>query len=121
MLRTQSMLMLLPALALAGCVTTNPMPESSTVLVAPSQPEVALTAPVPPPPPQTELVPPPPTGSGPVVWQPGHWTYTGTSINPWTWVAGHYVTPPYGQTTWIPGQWQRTPAGAWVWVSGHWA
>ena len=67
----------------------------------------AIVAPMPPPPPASELVPPPPQGSGPVVWQPGHWAYTGVPGHPWSWVSGQYVTPPPGGTTWTPGSGSR--------------
>ncbi|MBV8456774.1 MAG: hypothetical protein JO122_09200 [Acetobacteraceae bacterium] len=68
------------------------------------------------------MVPSPPAGAATVVWQPGHWAYTGTTLgNPWTWIPGRYVTPPPGETTWIPGQWQQSPDGNWQWLPGHWA
>lgn len=116
-------------LAVGACVNTVPSQPASTVLVSPpAQPSVAavvpattVAAPMPPPPPQSELVPPPPQGAGPVVWQPGHWSYTGLSTDPWSWVAGRYMPTPPGQTTWIPGQWQQTPNGSWMWITGHWA
>jgi hypothetical protein len=63
-------LIALPLMALGGCVTTTPAPRPSAVLVTPTQPAA--------------------------VWQPGHWVYTGTSLNPWTWVPGQYVTSPVG-------------------------
>lgn len=124
--RAYSALLAVPAaLALSGCVTSTPSPpQASTVVVQPAQPQVAtvtMVAPTPPPPPESELVPPPPQVSGPVVWQPGHWAYTGAAGDPWSWVSGVYVSPPPGQATWIPGQWQQAPNGTWMWVTGHWA
>ena len=128
MTRAYPALLAIPAvLVLGGCaVNPAPAPQASTVIVTPSAPQVATVvpapvAPMPPPPPESELVPPPPPGSGPVVWQPGHWAYTGVADSPCSWVAGEYVPPPPGQTTWIPGQWQETASGTWMWVTGHWA
>ncbi len=124
MSRTYLALAVPAMLALAGCVTTAPpaQPQASTVIVAPAPAQAAtVVSPAPPPPPESELVPPPPQGSGPVVWQPGHWAYTGVTGNPWSWVSGVYVTPPPGEAHWIPGQWQETTAGTWMWVAGHWA
>jgi WXXGXW repeat (2 copies) len=115
------------ALALGGCVTNNPPERTSTVIMAPApqaQPaQVAMTAPTPPPPPppQASLVPPPPQGSGTVVWQPGHWSYTGAGDQPWTWIAGRYVAPPApNEASWVPGAWQESSNGAWMWNAGHW-
>lgn len=122
---------LIGCLSLAAC-GVDETPRTSTVIVTPpAQPQIAsvvptpapltVVAPTPPPPPQSELVPPPPPGSGPVVWQPGHWAYTGAPGSPWSWIAGRYVPPPPGQTTWIPGQWQQDISGSWHWLAGHWA
>jgi hypothetical protein len=111
----------LPALlALAAC--GSPPPQTTQIIVQP-QPrmETADVAPVPPPPPHSELVPPPPTGSQPMVWQPGHWQYTGAAGNPWFWADGKYVAVPPGSTTWVPGSWQQQSGGSWLWVQGHWA
>jgi hypothetical protein len=79
------------------------------------------TAPTRPPPVHAELVPPPPAGGGPMVWQPGHWDYTGKTGNPWAWHHGHYEPPPQGETTWVPGRWSHVPNGSWIWLHGHWA
>ncbi len=75
---------------------------------------------MPPPPPMSDLVPPPPASSGPTVWQPGHWRYTGVGNTPWSWQSGQYVAVPPGATAWVPGQWQQQGSG-WVWRDGHWA
>jgi hypothetical protein len=115
--------LLLPAvLGLSACVTI-PAERETRVIVqpAPQQVSTVLAAPGPPPPPHSELVPPPPQGAGAVVWQPGHWQYSGMPNNPWSWQPGQYVPPPPGQTTWIPGHWTQQPTGAWNWNEGHWA
>lgn len=56
-----------------------------------------------------------------MVWQPGHWDYTGMANNPWAWHDGRYVPPPQGENTWVPGWWSHAPNGSWIWVHGHWA
>lgn len=119
----------LGALALSAC---NGGPGTSTAMTRPPRPTAAAPPPraveAPPPtsptrPPQVhaELVPPPPLGSGPMVWQPGHWDYTGKAGKPWAFHRGHYVPPPRGETTWVPGWWSHVPNGSWIWVHGHWA
>jgi len=116
--------MVLPALvALAACSSPPPPPQTTQVIVQP-QPEVAMAtiAPMPPPPPHSELVPPPPPSGEPMVWQPGHWQYTGAAGNPWYWREGRYVTVPTGASAWVPGVWQQQVGGSgWLWVAGHWA
>jgi len=116
----------LGVLALSACATQGHMttaarqaspatpPTPAPVAVAPR------TAPTRPPAVHAELVPPPP-GGGPVVWQPGHWDYTGDAGNRWAWHDGHYVPPPPGETTWVPGRWSHASNGSWVWIDGHWA
>jgi hypothetical protein len=113
---------MLPALlGLSACVNVPP-PHETQVIVQPPQRQVAtvMAAPGPPPQPRSELVPPP-QGVGPVVWQPGHWQYTGVAGREWAWQPGQYVPPPLGETTWVPGHWVQQPTGAWSWVEGHWA
>jgi hypothetical protein len=98
----------------------SPRPQTTQVIVQPARTTVVPSAPMPPPPPMSELVPPPPVSSTPMVWQPGHWRYTGISSNPWRWENGQYVSVPKGATAWVPGQWQQQGSG-WVWREGHWA
>jgi YXWGXW repeat-containing protein len=107
--------------ALSACVNVPPPQETHVIVQQPAQPATALIAPGPPPAPQAELVPPPPQGAGSVVWQPGHWMFTGMAGNPWSWQPGQYVPPPMGQTTWVPGHWAQQLSGGWVWMEGHWA
>jgi|ERR1700722_10182458 hypothetical protein len=107
---------------LGACVNVPPARETQVIVQPPAQPAVAaFVAPGPPPAPQAELVPPPPQGAGTVVWQPGHWMFTGMAGNPWSWQPGQYVPPPMGQTTWVPGHWAQQYSGGWAWVEGHWA
>ncbi len=114
--------LLVPSLfVLTACVRTEPARETRVIIQQPAQASTVALAPNPPPPPHSELVPPPPQGMGPVVWQPGHWMYTGSPGNPWAWQPGQYVSTPSGMTTWVPGHWTQQPNGGWFWMEGHWA
>lgn len=104
-------------LLLAAC--SSPPPPTQ-VIVQPSPAGVVAASPTAPPPPMHEIVPPPPASTKPVIWQPGHWRYTGISPNPWSWESGQYVAVPSGATAWVPGSWSRQGSG-WVWEQGHWA
>ncbi len=76
--------LVLPAmLALAGC-ESSPPPTTQIVVQQPAM-TIVPSAPTPPPPPMSEVVPPPPASSSQTIWQPGHWSYTGISSNPWNW------------------------------------
>src|SRR4051812_43810516 len=108
-------------LALVGCGSPEPTPSTTQIIVQPPTeqlPGQSLVAPGPRPPRRADFVPPPSPGMGPVVWQPGHWRYSG---NTWVWQPGQYTPPPPGQTTWIPGRWTQQSTGGWVWTEGHWA
>jgi hypothetical protein len=102
--------------ALTACVRDVPQPQAIVI-----QQPATQVVPGPPPEPPAELVPTPPTDAGPVVWQPGHWQFTGSSGNAWAWKPGQYVPPPPGQTTWVRGQWAQQPSGGWAWIEGHWS
>ena len=95
-----------------------PQPTRVVVQTAPAAPAVLPAAP---PPAQSELVPPPPLGAGTVAWQPGHWSYSGATDNPWIWEQGHYVPVPPGRAVWVLGYWAQQANGGWVWMQGHWA
>jgi hypothetical protein len=69
----------------------------------------------PPPPPQAETIPNPPVSATPLIWQPGHWDWTGGG---YSWVAGQYI-PHDGHSMWMPGYWAESPGG-WVWQPAHW-
>lgn len=118
--RSAAVVAVLPGLLLlGGCVTTPaPQPASQLIVQSPAPQAVIIPAP---PPPNAELVPPPPQGAGTVVWQPGHWRYTGIAGSEWVWVRGQYTPPPYGMSTWQPGRWTQSPSGGWLWVEGHWS
>ncbi|HWE76162.1 MAG TPA: hypothetical protein VG328_23580 [Stellaceae bacterium] len=76
----------------------------STVVIAPSAPPTV----------REEIIPPAPSTD--VVWQPGHWAWTGSQ---YTWVSGVYVARPRPQVAWVPGHWDRGSNG-WTWVDGYW-
>ena len=87
-------------LALAGCVA-----------------QVPAVNPYPPvPPPQAEIIPKPPVSATPLIWQPGHWEWTGSA---YAWSAGTWVARAGHGSLWQPGYWALT-TGGWTWVPGHW-
>ncbi|HEY2133038.1 MAG TPA: hypothetical protein VGH36_08705 [Acetobacteraceae bacterium] len=85
------------AWTLAGCVPDTPPPAV-------------------PPPPVAETIPLPPASATPLIWQPGHWDWTGTSF---VWSPGEFVTRAGHSDLWMPGFWERTASG-WVWHQAHW-
>ena len=89
-------LLFVSALILAGCIQLPP--------------------PAPIPPPMAEAIPNPPVSPVPLMWQPGHWDWTGNSF---VWTPGQYVESAGHGGTWMPGWWQQTGAG-WVWQPAHW-
>jgi len=89
---------LIVLLLLAGCATTPAGP------------------PAPIPQPMAETVPPPPVSPVPLMWQPGHWDWTGSS---YVWIPGQYVSTAGHSATWMPGYWDASGSG-WVWRPAHW-
>jgi hypothetical protein len=55
-----------------------------------------------------------------MAWMPGYWNFNGGG---WTWISGHYETPPRPTAQWVPGHWTAQPGGGgvWVWVAGRWS
>ncbi len=72
--------------------------------------------PAPVPAPMAEAVPRPPVSPVPLIWQPGHWDWTGSS---YVWTPGQYVDAQGRNGTWEPGYWQKTDSG-WAWQPAHW-
>jgi hypothetical protein len=68
------------------------------------------------PPPQAETIPKPPVTEQPLIWQPGHWDWTGGS---YAWTSGAWVLRAGHGTTWQDGYWTQVN-GAWTWVGPHW-
>lgn len=74
-------------------------------------------APPPVPPPIAETIPPPPSGSPyTVIWQPGHYDWSGQG---YIWRSGEWVRQVGGLHLWQPGYWAVSPEGE-TWVSAHW-
>ena len=72
--------------------------------------------PAPIPAPMAEIVPKPPVSPVPLMWQPGHWDWTGSS---YAWLPGQYVDATGHGSTWTAGWWEQTGSG-WVWHSARW-
>ena len=73
--------------------------------------------PYPPVPPlAAEVVPKPPVTAEQLVWQPGHWDWSGGG---YVWARGEYVPAAGHGSLWMPGWWSRTDAG-WTWQPAHW-
>lgn len=97
----------LPALLLLGALVS---------CAAPPPPPPA--APPAPPPPRAEMRPLPPVSYKPLIWQPGHYDWTGNS---YLWIPGRYMdrrAAPSGQ--WQPGYWAAAPGGRYMWQPAHW-
>ncbi|HTC10342.1 MAG TPA: hypothetical protein VK726_16365 [Acetobacteraceae bacterium] len=74
-------------------------------------------APPPVPPLQPEVMGNPPVTPTPLIWQPGHWDWTGGG---YSWVAGVYVPSAGHGNLWMPGYWALGEGGGWVWQPAHW-
>lgn len=88
---------------LAGCAATS----SQTVGANPYPPV---------PPPIAETIPKPPVTAEALVWQPGHWNWTGSGYE---WAQGQYVPAAGHGNLWMPGWWTHTSSG-WQWQPPHW-
>ena len=95
-LATPRELAMLGMLLMAGCAGVPPHP--------------------PVPPVKAELVPKPPRSQTTVIWQPGHWDWTGKD---YAWIEGVWVKRAGHGTLWQDGFWQET-AGKSEWVPAHW-
>jgi len=73
--------------------------------------------PPPPPPLQPEVMGKPPVTNTPLIWQPGHWNWTG---NGYAWAPGEFVSAGGHGTMWQPGFWAQAPDGTWAWLPAHW-
>ena len=82
-----------------------------------TQPEAPQQNPFPPVPSLVpESMPKPPVAAEPLMWQPGHWDWTGSG---YTWAKGQYVPAAGHGSLWMPGWWSRTDTG-WTWIPPHW-
>ncbi len=68
------------------------------------------------PPIRTEQVPAPPASRTVMIWQPGHWDWSGTY---YAWTPGEWVEREGHGTLWQDGYWQDSGTGS-VWVPAHW-
>jgi hypothetical protein len=76
----------------------------------------AGSAPPPVPAPMAETIPKPPVVATPLLWQPGHWDWTGSA---YVWQPGQYVPAQGPSATWMPGYWEKADSG-WIWHPAHW-
>jgi hypothetical protein len=87
-------------------------------LAAGCQEAVRDANPYPPPPVAlAETIPNPPVTREPLMWQPGHWKWTGSG---YVWAKGQYVPAAGHGNMWMPGWWSRS-AGGWTWQPAHWS
>jgi hypothetical protein len=63
-----------------------------------------------------EQMPNPPVTEVPLIWQPGHWNWTGAG---YVWQPGEYVPKAGHGGLWMAGYWAQTPSG-WAWQPPHW-
>lgn len=76
------------------------------------------TGPYPPVPPlMAETLPKPPVTGDALVWQPGHWDWSGSG---YLWQPGQYVPAAGHGGLWQPGWWAPMASG-WSWQPAHWA
>ena len=61
-------------------------------------------------------IPKPPVSAEVLMWQPGHWDWTGAG---YVWQPGQYVPAAGHGYLWMQGYWDHTPAG-WTWLPAHW-
>jgi hypothetical protein len=73
-------------------------------------------APPPVPPLQPEVMGKPPVTTTPLIWQPGHWDWTGGG---YSWAAGSFMPSAGHGNLWMPGYWAQGDGG-WVWQPAHW-
>ena len=89
----------------------------SLVLAACGIPRGAAYNPNPlPPAPRAETIPKPPVTEELLIWQPGHWDWTGTG---YAWAPGKYVAREGHGSLWLDGHWVTSGTG-WAWVPGGW-
>lgn len=69
------------------------------------------------PPVVAEAIPKPPVTSRALMWQPGHWDWTGGG---YVWARGQYVPAAGHGNMWTPGWWAHDDAG-WTWQPAHWS
>ncbi len=63
-----------------------------------------------------EIIPKPPVSEQPLIWQPGHWDWSGST---YLWREGAWVPRAGHGTQWQDGYWTNQ-GGSWVWLPAHW-
>lgn len=63
-----------------------------------------------------ETVPLPPVSETPLIWQPGHYDWSGSA---YVWQPGRYVPRAGHGSLWQDGYWQFVNGG-YTWVPAHW-
>ncbi|MBX5454645.1 MAG: hypothetical protein K6U10_12020 [Acidobacteriia bacterium] len=82
-----------------------------------AQPSAPAQPPYPPVPAvKAEKIPLPPVSEDPLVWQPGHWDWNGST---YTWQPGKWVPRAGHGTMWQDGYWAKKD-NTWSWVPAHW-
>ena len=81
-----------------------------TGCAAPSAPPPPVPAPL------AEAPPKPPVTTTPLLLQPGHWDWTGSS---YVWQPAQFVPSEGHSNMWMPGYWAMTNGG-WAWQPAHW-
>jgi hypothetical protein len=76
----------------------------------------AVSPPPPPPPIKVEVIPNPPVTETLLIWQPGHWDWTGSG---YVWVPGAFTPRGTHSNLWMQGFWDNS-GGSWKWVPAHW-
>ena len=96
--------------ALAACAAPTATPPSSppTVAAVPPYPKVPV--------PLDEAMPKPPVSGEPLIWQPGHWDWTGHEYH---WSGGRWVLRAGHGGMWQDGYWDLQN-GQWLWIPAHW-
>jgi hypothetical protein len=67
--------------------------------------------------PRPEVIPKPPVTATPLLWEPGHWNWTGAG---YVWQQGRYVPRGNHNGMFMPGWWRQDPSGTYHWVPAHW-
>jgi hypothetical protein len=97
---------------------TTPVALLTLALAAGCAVQQPVGNPYPPPPPLTaEIMPKPPISAEPMLWQPGHWDWSGSG---YVWMSGQYVPAAGHGNLWVMGWWSLGSSG-WVWQPAHWA
>ncbi len=105
------MIVLAASLAFGGCAQIQAqMPAIPQALANGGNPNPQ------PPPVPPEVRPQPPVSEDPLMWQPGHWDWSGTG---YVWVSGKWIDRAGHGTTWQDGYWSNA-GGSWAWIPAHW-